>query len=167
MIGPAKDVRFDRRRFTSDTSQENRPGPCRQDLPVRLISVSLSGSVVRAASPVFLYRPLATDSRPNPWTQVGGEYRIIDEAELDPVDRIALAGGLFLGDLSDLIIFAPLVDPRHALRLTGFDVAVCVHCGGIVRWSITGESYTGIGPLGGPVWEWVRKRHNLKPRFNH
>lgn len=99
-----------------------------------------------------------------PGRRVGGEYRIIDEARLDPVDRIALAGGLFLGDLSDLIIFrAACFDPRHALRLTGFDVAVCVHCGGIVRWSITGESYTGIGPLGGPVWEWVRKRHNLKP----
>ncbi len=99
--------------------------------------------------------------------KIGGLYKIVDEAVMDPIDRIAIAGALFLSDLSDpVLIHAACFDPRHALRLTGFEVAVCVHCLGIDRWSVTGKSQGGMGPVGGPVWEWVRQRHHLKAPAN-
>lgn len=140
-----------------------------------VLGLILAKTFLLGSSP-FLYLSLlfgpnaqfvSIDPRPEPTTpgpKIGGFYAIVDQAPLDPLDRLAVAAALFLGDLSDpILIRAGCFDPRHGLRLPGFEVAVCVHCLGITRWSVTGESQGGVGPLGGFVWEWVRQRHHLKP----
>lgn len=168
-------IRFDTRGSWSPSKRVN---VSRRKKIVLGIFLILGKTFLFGSSP-FLYLDVLFGSRaqfvsiePRPdrdfeGPKIGGDYKIVDEASMDAVDRVSVATALFLGDLSNPVIFgAGCFDPRHGLRLNGYEVAVCVHCLGIVRWSATGNSQGGIGPLGGAIWEWVRQRHHLKPPQN-
>ena len=75
-----------------------------------VLGLILAKTFLLGSSP-FLYLSLlfgpnaqfvSIDPRPEPTTpgpKIGGFYAIVDQAPLDPLDRLAVAAALFLGDL--------------------------------------------------------------------
>ena len=109
------------------------------------------------------YRPVSGQPRP----ECLQDFPILGSCPVTPTDRVLLAIGLLLGQMTDpVVIHVRCFNPRHGLRLGDFELLVCFECMRVVEVQGQDRASSGITSLGQPLWEWVRQRHTLPSSKN-